>query len=90
MRIAWSVIKGFAANPKFIGGKTGMIAILYTWGQNVSFHPHLHCVVCVIFLILQLILYLCIKFHVLLSEMKELQYVLILLDIEKLPSFQLC
>ena len=22
-----------------------MIAILHTWGQNVSFHPHLHCVV---------------------------------------------
>ena len=42
---AWSVVKDFAANPKFIGGKTGMISILHTWGQNLSFHPHLHCIV---------------------------------------------
>lgn len=44
-KVSWSVIKGFAANPKFIGGKAGMIAILHTWGQNLSFHPHLHCVI---------------------------------------------
>ena len=25
--------------------KTGMVAILHTWGQNLSLHPHLHCVV---------------------------------------------
>ena len=24
---------------------TGMFAILHTWGQNLSYHPHLHCVV---------------------------------------------
>jgi hypothetical protein len=44
-KVAWQVIKGFADNPKFIGAKTGMIAILHTWGQNLSFHPHLHCIV---------------------------------------------
>lgn len=22
-----------------------MIAILHTWGQNLSLHPHLHCIV---------------------------------------------
>ena len=42
---AWSVISGFAANPKFLGAKTGMVAILHTWGQNLSLHPHLHCIV---------------------------------------------
>jgi len=42
---AWSVINGFAANAKFLGAKTGMIAILHTWGQNLSLHPHLHCIV---------------------------------------------
>lgn len=42
---AWSVIKSFAANPKFLGAKTGMVAILHTWGQNLSLHPHLHCIV---------------------------------------------
>lgn len=44
-KTAWSVIKGFAENPKFIGAKTGMVAILHTWGQNLSLHPHLHCIV---------------------------------------------
>lgn len=44
-KIAWSVVKDFAANPKFLGAKTGMIAILHTWGQNLSLHPHLHCIV---------------------------------------------
>lgn len=42
---AWQVIKGFAGNPKFIGAAPGMIAILHTWGQNLSLHPHLHCIV---------------------------------------------
>lgn len=44
-KVAWQVIAGFADNPKFIGAKTGMIAILHTWGQNLSYHPHLHCIV---------------------------------------------
>lgn len=43
--VGWQVIKGFAANPKFLGAKTGMIAILHTWGQNLWLHPHLHCIV---------------------------------------------
>ncbi len=42
---AWSVVKDFAANPKFLGAKPGMIAILHTWGQNLSLHPHAHCIV---------------------------------------------
>lgn len=44
-KVAWSVISDFAKNPKFIGAKTGMIAILHTWGQTLSLHPHLHCIV---------------------------------------------
>ena len=44
-KIAWGVVKGFAQNPKFMGASTGMIAILHTWGQNLSLHPHLHCIV---------------------------------------------
>lgn len=43
--IAWSVIKSFAADPKHLGAETAMIAILHTWGQNLSLHPHLHCIV---------------------------------------------
>jgi len=44
-KTAWSVLKGFAESPKFLGAKTGMVAILHTWGQNLSLHPHLHCIV---------------------------------------------
>ncbi|MBU2650059.1 MAG: IS91 family transposase, partial [Bacteroidetes bacterium] len=44
-KTAWSVIRSFAFNPKFLGAKTGMIAILHTWGQNLTLHPHLHCIV---------------------------------------------
>ncbi len=34
-----------AADKKHIGGQGGLVAILHTWGQNLPFHPHLHCVV---------------------------------------------
>ena len=44
-KTAWATIKGFGDNPAFLGAKTGMIAILHTWGQNLSLHPHLHCIV---------------------------------------------
>jgi hypothetical protein len=42
---AWSVMKSFAHNQKHLGAETGMISILHTWGQSLSLHPHLHCIV---------------------------------------------
>jgi hypothetical protein len=42
---AWGVIQDFGANPKMLGARMGMIAVLHTWGQNLSLHPHLHCIV---------------------------------------------
>jgi hypothetical protein len=44
-RTAWQTIKAFASDPKYLGAKTGMTAVLHTWGQNLSLHPHLHCIV---------------------------------------------
>lgn len=44
-KAAWATLQGFATNPKFLGAKTGMTAVLHTWGQNLSLHPHLHCIV---------------------------------------------
>lgn len=41
----WDVMKSFAHDQKHLGADTGMIAILHTWGQNLSLHPHLHCIV---------------------------------------------
>jgi hypothetical protein len=34
-----------AKDAKRLGGQIGLTAILHTWGQNLLFHPHLHCVV---------------------------------------------
>ena len=35
----------FAGDGVHLGARTGMIAILHTWGQNSLPHPHLHCIV---------------------------------------------
>jgi hypothetical protein len=34
-----------ARDPKRLGLEMGFFAVLHTWGQNLHFHPHLHCVV---------------------------------------------
>jgi len=35
----------FAVNPRHLGAEIGFIAVLHTWGQNLSLHPHLHCLI---------------------------------------------
>jgi hypothetical protein len=42
-RTAWHTIEQFAATS--MRTRTGMFAVLHTWGQNLSLHPHLHCVI---------------------------------------------
>lgn len=42
---AWSVLKDFGDDPKWIGGQVGATGILHTCGQNLRFHPHVHFVV---------------------------------------------
>jgi hypothetical protein len=32
-------------DPLHLGAKSGHTAVLHTWGQNLSFHPHVHCIV---------------------------------------------
>jgi hypothetical protein len=44
-KTAWSVLQDFGNKATFLGAQTGMIGILHTWGQNLSLHPHLHCIV---------------------------------------------
>jgi hypothetical protein len=29
-------------DPKFVGGKIGLLAVLHTWGQTLWYHPHVH------------------------------------------------
>lgn len=38
-------LRTVAANPKYLGADIGFLAVLHTWGQALTFHPHLHCVV---------------------------------------------
>jgi len=33
------------ADPKYLGAKPGITAVLHTWGQNLMYHPHIHCIV---------------------------------------------
>ncbi|HCC35046.1 MAG TPA: IS91 family transposase [Ruminococcaceae bacterium] len=32
-------------NKKYLGAKLGFTSILHTWGQNLHYHPHIHCIV---------------------------------------------
>ena len=42
---AAETLRIIAADPKHLGAEIGFLAVLHTWGQNLQFHPHLHCVV---------------------------------------------
>ena len=44
-RAASETLRTIAADPKHLGAKIGFFTVLHTWGQNLLFHPHLHCVV---------------------------------------------
>jgi hypothetical protein len=45
LRTAAETVLELAADPKLLGAQTGVLAVLHTWGQNLQFHPHVHCVV---------------------------------------------
>jgi hypothetical protein len=32
-------------DEKYLGAKIGCTSVLHTWGQNLLFHPHIHCIV---------------------------------------------
>ncbi len=42
---AAATLQTLARDPKHLGAEIGFTAILHTWGQNLQFHPHVHCVV---------------------------------------------
>jgi hypothetical protein len=41
-KAVWLTLNQFGNNAAV---QLGMIAVLHTWGQNLSLHPHLHCIV---------------------------------------------
>ena len=34
-----------AADPKHLGARIALTAVLHTWGSAMTYHPHLHCIV---------------------------------------------
>ncbi|HEU0143476.1 MAG TPA: IS91 family transposase [Nitrososphaera sp.] len=35
----------FCRDEKYLGAQPGIISVLHTWGQQLSFHPHIHCII---------------------------------------------
>src|SRR5262250_1315122 len=44
-RATAETLRTIAADPQHLGAAIGFFAVLHSWGQNLLFHPHLHCVV---------------------------------------------
>lgn len=44
-KAAWHTLKTLSLDPKWLGAKPAATMLLHTWGQNLSLHPHLHCIV---------------------------------------------
>jgi hypothetical protein len=42
MKAAAYSLTQLAADPKYVGGKIGMLAVLHTWTRAMVFHPHAH------------------------------------------------
>jgi len=39
----WNTLRSFGYTH--FGAETGAVCVLHTWGQNLSLHPHIHCIV---------------------------------------------
>lgn len=44
-RAASRTLLTLAADRKHLGAEPGIIQVIHTWGQNLSFHPHVHCII---------------------------------------------
>ena len=39
-----ATLQTIAADPRHLGAQIGFFSVLHSWGQNLLFHPHIHCV----------------------------------------------
>ena len=44
-RTAAETLITIAADPRHLGARIGLTAVLHTWGQTLTHHPHVHCIV---------------------------------------------
>ena len=42
---ASETLKTIAADPRHLGAEIGMTMVLHTWGQTLTYHPHVHVIV---------------------------------------------
>jgi len=45
MKAAAEALIELAADPHYVGGRIGLLAVLHTWGGAMVFHPHVHCLI---------------------------------------------
>ncbi len=45
LETSWYTLQKFSKDEKYLGATPGVISVLHTWGQQLSFHPHVHCIV---------------------------------------------
>lgn len=41
-RTSAEALKQLAQDTRYVGAEIGMIAVLHTWGRDLSYHPHVH------------------------------------------------
>ena len=44
-RCVAETLQELSSDKKYLGATLGFTSILHTWGQNLCFHPHIHCIV---------------------------------------------
>ncbi len=45
LKAAAETLTTIAADPKHLGARIGVTAVLHSWGQTLDHHPHVHCIV---------------------------------------------
>ena len=45
LKAAAETLTTIAADPKHLGARIGVTAVLHSWGQTLDHHPHIHCIV---------------------------------------------
>ena len=45
LRCAASALQKLAADPRYVGGRLGCLAVLHTWTRALRYHPHVHLLV---------------------------------------------
>jgi hypothetical protein len=43
-KAAWQTLLEITRDVKHLGADIGLVCVLHTWGQNMTEHPHLHCI----------------------------------------------